>query len=145
MENNNISSDTVAKLQEKSCDARKYAYCPYSNFRVGCALLCEDGSVFTGCNVENASYGLTICAERVAITKAISEGQRKFAAISIAADVKESFIGPCGACRQFLAEFGNQWDVYMVKPDKTWKLMKVKDLLPMGFSPSSLDEERIVE
>lgn len=86
--------------------ARLAAYAPYSNFQVGAALLCEDGEIFTGCNVENLSYGLTICAERNAICAAVAAGQQKFAALAVAADTEQA-ISPCGACRQVMCEFGD--------------------------------------
>ncbi|KAK3105111.1 hypothetical protein FSP39_017486 [Pinctada imbricata] len=126
-----------------SSNMKKKSYCPYSKFRVGAALLCEDGTIITGCNVENASYGLSICAERTALTKAVSEGHRRFKAIAVASDLKTSFIVPCGACRQFLIEFGADWDVYMTKPDGTFDVKKTGELLPNGFVPESLEEERV--
>ncbi|XP_062590401.1 cytidine deaminase-like [Saccostrea cucullata] len=136
-------SESIKKLFKASHDMKKKSYSPYSKFRVGAALLCDDGTVITGCNVENASYGLTICAERTALTKAVSEGHRRFKAIAISSDLKTSFIVPCGACRQFMVEFGTDWDVYMTKPDDTYKLMKTGELLPLGFVPEALEEERI--
>jgi cytidine deaminase len=93
------------ELFEEARKAAMAAYAPYSKFRVGAALLAEDGTVFSGCNVENRSYGLTICAERTAITKAVSEGRRVFRALAIAAPDSEAPVGPCGACRQVLSEF----------------------------------------
>jgi cytidine deaminase len=92
------------KLLAAAKKAQRRAYAPYSKFRVGAALLTKSGKVYTGCNVENASYGLTICAERVAITKALSDGHRKFQAIAVVAP--SASLSPCGACRQVLAEFG---------------------------------------
>ncbi|XP_061162489.1 cytidine deaminase-like [Saccostrea echinata] len=136
-------SESIKKLFKTSHDMKKKSYSPYSKFRVGAALLCEDGTVITGCNVENASYGLTICAERTALTKAVSEGHRRFKAIAISSDLKTSFIVPCGACRQFMVEFGTDWNVYMTKPDDSYKLMKTGELLPLGFVPEALEEERI--
>lgn len=138
-----MEQDEIAELVAASHEAKKMSYCPYSKFPVGAALLCQDGTVFQGCNVENASYGLTICAERTALVKAVSSGHRKFKAIAISSDLTNSIITPCGACRQFMVEFGADWDVYMTKPDLTYKHMKTGDLLPMGFFPSSLEEERI--
>jgi len=96
------------KLDELFAEARKAAdsaYAKYSRFRVGAALLADDGTVFTGCNVENRSYGLTICAERTAVVKAVSSGFRSFAALAISTPDSESPVGPCGACRQVLSEF----------------------------------------
>ena len=101
-------NDELIKL---ALDARLKAYAPYSDFLVGAALLCEDGTIFTGCNVENTSYGLAICAERTAICKAVSEGHQKFKTIVVSATPLAS---PCGACRQFLVEFGNDIEVISV-------------------------------
>jgi cytidine deaminase len=92
-------------LFEQARKAAEAAYAPYSGFRVGAALLAEDGTVFSGCNVENRSFGLTICAERTALTKAVSEGRRVFRALAIVAPDSEVPVGPCGACRQVLSEF----------------------------------------
>jgi cytidine deaminase len=93
-------------LIQSAIAARQQAYAPYSNFQVGAALLAKDGRVFTGCNVENLSYGLTICAERNAVFAAVAAGAREFACIAIVADTREP-ISPCGACRQVMAEFGD--------------------------------------
>ena len=100
----NTPTPDLATLARKAIDASQRAYAPYSKFKVGAALLAEDGRVFTGCNVENASYGLTNCAERTAVFKAVSEGATRFAAIAIAGGVGDVAM-PCGACRQVLAEF----------------------------------------
>jgi len=96
-----------------------------------------------GCNIENASFGLTICAERTAIVKAVSEGHRKFKAIAISSNLANTFITPCGACRQTLVVFGTDWEVYMTKPDHSYKLVTAGELLPYGFFPEQLDEERL--
>ena len=93
------------ELFQKALVAAQSAYAPYSRFRVGAALLSDDGTVFLGCNVENRSYGLSICAERTAVTKAVSEGHRSFRALAIATPDSEVPVGPCGACRQVLSEF----------------------------------------
>ncbi|KAF0243719.1 MAG: cytidine [Planctomycetota bacterium] len=110
--------------------AAKNAYAPYSKFKVGAALLCKDGSVVTGCNVENASYGLSICAERVAIGRAIAEGRGDFVAIGVIALGKRGQdVTPCGACRQVLAEFAP--DARVICEGRAFK---VKELLPAAFT-----------
>lgn len=117
--------------------AREKAYAPYSDFKVGAALRCDDGTVFTGCNVENVSYGLSICAERTAIVKAVSEGQRKFSSIAVAGLNNGQFVPPCGACRQFLSEFCNpinDMTIYLYQPKGSSVIMtSVSELLPMDF------------
>lgn len=134
------------KLQElvnAAVAVKKNAYCPYSNFRVGASVLCTDGSIYAGCNVENASYGLSVCAERNAIMKAVSEGKRTFKAAAVSCDIKGDFKGPCGVCRQVFAEFNLDMELYLTKPDMTYKKVVLRDLLPMAFTPESLEEERI--
>ncbi|XP_043107944.1 cytidine deaminase b [Puntigrus tetrazona] len=132
----------MKEVIRKSLEARKFAYCPYSKFRVGAALLTHDGTVFTGCNVENACFNLGICAERTAISKAVSEGYRDFKAIAIASDMCEHFISPCGGCRQFMREFGANWDVYLSKPDGSYVEMTVEELLPASFGPEDLQMKK---
>jgi cytidine deaminase len=112
--------------------AREMAYAPYSGFRVGAALLTEQGNVYTGCNVENSSYGLTVCAERVAIFNAVCAGERQFKALAICAGTK-SFCSPCGACRQVLLEFGRDTEVYMSNDKGEYKLMTAAELMPAAF------------
>ncbi len=125
------------ELIEKALEARKQAYAPYSGFPVGAALLAADGRVFTGCNVENASYGLTMCAERVALFKAVSEGAREFVAIAIACG--ESPCSPCGACRQVLAEFSPDIEVIMTDArGQRVRREKLSTLLPGAFGPRDL-------
>jgi len=133
-----LTSDELNVLKERSTKMKEAAYAPYSNFRVGACLMDNNGKLYTGCNVENSSYGLSICAERTAYTKAISEGAaRPFKAIAVAADVKDRFIYPCGACRQFGSEFGEH-TVILVKPDNSHIVHTTKELLPGGFQPADL-------
>nr|XP_022345883.1 cytidine deaminase-like [Crassostrea virginica] len=130
-------------LVKAAVGAKDKAYCPYSNFHVGAAVLSSSDQIFTGANVENASYGLCVCAERVAIMNAVSQGYTDLKAMAVCCDIKDSFEAPCGACRQVFAEFNLDMDFYMVKPDFTSKKIKVGDLLPMAFTPASLKEERV--
>lgn len=124
------------RLIESAQQARYLAYAPYSEYLVGAALLTASGRIFTGANVENAAYPVSICAERVAIFKAVSEGERKFIAIAV---VTENGGSPCGSCRQVLAEFGN--DTQVLIADQHGKLVQdttVNDLLPGAFGRSDL-------
>ena len=113
------------------------AYIPYSHFPVGAALECSDGTVFTGCNIENASFGPTICAERTAVAKAVSEGHRDFVRIVIAGRSRELCV-PCGVCRQVMAEFcGPEFEIVMTD-GKELQVKKLEDLLPLAFGPGNL-------
>lgn len=115
-------------------EARQRAYAPYSDFKVGAALLAASGGVYTGCNVENISYGLTACAERVALVKAVSEGEREFQAIAV---VTEGGVSPCGACRQALSEFGLDLEIIVAQADGDWhEVHSLRDMLPRSFAPS---------
>ena len=118
------------------------AYIPYSHFPVGAALECADGTVFTGCNIENAAYGCTICAERTAIFKAVSEGHRDFDTIVIAGR-SDDYCYPCGACRQVLYEFGPDMEVVCLNKDNEEKHLHIKELLPYGFDQTwlAIDEK----
>ena len=113
------------------------SYSPYSHFPVGAALECSDGTVFTGCNIENAAYGLTICAERTAIFKAISEGHRDFKRIVIAGK-SEDYCVPCGSCRQVMQEFAPQMEVICLNGKGEAKHFALKELLPYGFDETWL-------
>lgn len=117
--------------------AREHAHAPYSKFRVGAALEDASGRVHTGCNVENASYGLTVCAERVAVFKAVSEGARDFRRMAIAADT-DTLTPPCGACRQILWEFCSDIEIVLVNPRGKTETLSLKELFPRPFSASSL-------
>ena len=126
-------------LMEASKTAREAAYVPYSKFQVGAALLTKDGDVVLGCNIENASYGLTNCAERTAIFKAVSEGKKEFSALAVVGDT-DGPISPCGACRQVLAEFcdGNM-PVYLTNLKGNVLETTVSELLPGAFTTEDLD------
>ena len=117
--------------------ARENAHAPYSHFRVGAALEDSTGRVYTGCNVENATYGLTICAERVAVFKAMSEGARSFRRIAIAADT-DALTPPCGACRQILWEFCGDLEILLVNLHGKTEIIELKELLPRAFDASFL-------
>ncbi|KAM4588611.1 cytidine deaminase-like [Odontesthes bonariensis] len=138
-----LSQETVEMLIRRSQEAKEKAYCPYSNFRVGAALLTLDNSVFTGCNVENACYNLGVCAERNALSKAVSEGYRSFKAIAVGSDLSDQFISPCGGCRQFMREFGSKWEVYLSKADGSYRMMTVDELLPVSFGPEDLTMKKL--
>ena len=122
----------IQKLMDCAIKARENAYSPYSHFAVGAALLCEDGTLFEGCNIENASYGLTNCAERTAIFKAVSEGHTKFKALAVVADT-EGPCAPCGACRQVMAEFKIPL-IIMGNLMGNIKIVTIEELLPFSFS-----------
>ena len=121
----------IQKLMDCAIKARENAYSPYSHFAVGAALLCEDGTLYEGCNIENASYGLTNCAERTAIFKAVSEGHIKFKALAVVADT-EGPCAPCGACRQVMAEFKIPL-IIMGNLMGNIKIVTIEELLPFSF------------
>ncbi len=118
-------------------DAMVNAYVPYSNFPVGAALLCADGTVYTGCNIEGASYGNAICAERTALCKAVSEGKRDFITLAVTANT-EDFCTPCGICRQMLYEFSPNMRVLCGDRDGRYAAHTLKELLPCAFSAKDL-------
>lgn len=124
-------------LIESAIKAKKFSYSPYSKFAVGAALLTRDNKIYTGNNVECASYSLSICAERVVFSKAISSGDKKFTAIAVSSS-KNEYTYPCGACRQFMYEFGKDIDVIIVKSIKEIKIVKLTELLPGAFDKNSL-------
>ncbi|SDF06269.1 cytidine deaminase [Sporomusa acidovorans] len=120
------------KLVETAIYARKKAYAPYSKFMVGAAVQGKSGRIYGGCNIENASYGLSICAERTAIFKAVSEGEQEFVAIAIAADTPGP-VSPCGACRQVIAEFGIE-KILLANLRGEQRQVTIEELLPFGFT-----------
>ena len=128
---------TEKELCQKATEMLDMAYVPYSHFPVGAALECSDGTVFTGCNVENAAYGPTICAERTAIVKAVSEGHRDFVRIAIAGK-SEDFCVPCGTCRQVMMEFAPGLEVICLNSKGESKKFALKELLPYGFDGTFL-------
>lgn len=124
------------KLIALARQAKENAYAPYSHYRVGAALVTADGTTFTGVNVENASYGATICAERVAMLKAVSEGHRRLVALAIAAD--EPWPYPCGICRQVMEEFNPEMTVYVAGEGEAYESYTLAQLLPRSFSSRNL-------
>jgi cytidine deaminase len=123
------------KLVEAAIEARQHAHAPFSHFQVGAALEDQSGRIFTGCNIENATYGLTICAERVAVFKAISEGARKFVRVAVAADT-DVLTPPCGACRQILWEFCGDVELTLANLQGKTETLRLKDLFPRPFDAS---------
>lgn len=132
---------TREELCAKAVSMLDMAYAPYSHFRVGAALECDDGTVYTGCNIENASYTPTNCAERTAVFKAVSEGHRNFVRIAIAAET-ERFTAPCGVCRQVLSEFDPElkMEVILVNRDGRTFARPLKDFFPYSFDSTFLEE-----
>ncbi|HQF41979.1 MAG TPA: cytidine deaminase [Ignavibacteriaceae bacterium] len=126
-------------LIQKAVEAKKNAHPPYSNFHVGAALLTEDDKIYTGCNVENSTFGLTLCAERTAIFKAMSEGERKFKAIAIASDSPD-YITPCGACRQIISDHCGEIDIICTNAKGEYKIFKTSELLPHAFGDKDLNK-----
>lgn len=134
-------------LIEKAFEAQKFAYTPYSNFNVGAALLGDNGKIYLGCNIENSAFSPTNCAERTAIFKAVSEGQKKFTAIAIVGNKKDikqgdgDYCAPCGVCRQVLQEFCDPktFKIYLAKSVDDYKEFTLEELLPLGFSSSDLE------
>jgi len=145
----------IKKLAQKALCARSLSYSPYSGFKVGAVLLCSDGSLYTGANIENAAYSPTVCAEQTAFFKAVLDGHRKFSAIFIAGGADEAeeakpsdyisdFCPPCGVCRQVMQEFcsDKELSIFLVKSKDIVKEYTLSELLPLGFSSDSLKEGR---
>ena len=140
---NNTELMSPKSLLELAIEARKGSYSPYSNFKVGAALLTRSGKVYTGCNIENAAFSPTVCAERVAIFKAISEGERDFVAIAVVGggnDDPDPSVAPCGVCRQVMAEFcdADSFKIYLIKSESEHFELTLKELLPYGFGRENL-------
>ncbi|KDN39426.1 hypothetical protein RSAG8_08832, partial [Rhizoctonia solani AG-8 WAC10335] len=144
-----LTPEELEKLIQAAIAAKETAYSPYSKFRVGAALFSTDGKIIAGGNVENASYGGTICAERTALVKAVSEGTKTFLAIAVTSDV-DDIISPCGICRQFIREFCSlKMPIYMVKSsytpataETTSKAVSLEEILPYSFGPEHLEMPR---
>ena len=133
---------TNLELMKAAAKAREYSYSPYSGFRVGAALLAKSGKVFTGCNVENAAYSPTNCAERTAVFKAVSEGEREFLAIAIVGGKGEElsdFCAPCGVCRQVLAEFTDENFRILLGTPEQFSVYSMKEILPYSFGKNNLE------
>lgn len=138
-----LNADMITRLIDRAIEGMSYAYTPYSGFRVGAALLTESGKLYTGCNIENAAYTPTNCAERTAFFKAVSEGERHFAAICIVGgkDGKlADYTSPCGVCRQVMMEFcePEQFKIILAISREEYRIYTLKELLPEGFGPARL-------
>lgn len=131
----------IDELIQQAEKAKEGAYVPYSHFHVGAALLCKDGRVYTGANVENASYGVTCCAERVALFKAVTDGARAFDAIAVTSDA-EGPTYPCGICRQALIEFSRDMDVICTGTRGERDVKKINELLPCAFTAADMEDGR---
>jgi cytidine deaminase len=133
----------IKKLIDIATEQLKFSYAPYSNFCVGAALLTDDGSIYVGCNIENAAYSPTNCAERTAFFKAVSEGEREFRAICIVGGkngIPTSYAAPCGVCRQVMEEFCNpdNFEIILATDHENYKIFTLSELLPQGFGPAAL-------
>lgn len=126
-----MNKTTIATLIKKSIDVRKNAYSPYSQYKVGAAVLTKQGNIYTGCNFENVAFGAGVCAERIAIGNAISNGEREFVAICVSGE--SSDITPCGICRQAILEFGNMLVICCDETGEKYKTYQLEDLLPFAF------------
>ncbi|GAA0789006.1 cytidine deaminase [Hathewaya limosa] len=125
-------------LVEKAIEARNMAYAPYSNFKVGAALITEDGSIYTGCNVENVSYGASNCAERTAIFKAVSEGHHTINMLAVVGDEKD-YTYPCGICRQVILEFASEnFKIIIIKNKEEYMVKTLNEIMPYAFSKEAL-------
>ncbi len=138
-----MTNEVIKKLSEAALDVRKKAYCPYSGFAVGAALLAKSGEIYTGVNIENAAFTPTNCAERTAFFKAVSEGEREFTAIAIAGGISGEapveYAYPCGICRQVMQEFcRDDFVIYVVNSEQDYQRYTLKELLPFGFGGDAI-------
>ena len=137
-----IDKQVIEILCRQAVDMRSKSYAPYSDFLVGCALLTEDGKVYSGCNIENSAFGPSMCAERTPIFKAVSEGHKEFVAIAIAGGKKDGelqYCAPCGVCRQVMREFCKpSFKIYLAKSAEDYKEFTLEELLPESFGPDNL-------
>lgn len=148
MDSSRLSQEGIKELIRKAIGARRNSYSPYSHYQVGAALLTADGQSVTGCNIENAAYGPSNCAERTAFFKAVSEGVRDFVAIAIVGSPEgekvTQYAYPCGVCRQVMREFcePSQFQIIVAKSEEDYRMMTLAELLPEGFGPENLHCER---
>lgn len=138
-----LSEAAVFDLIDRAHEMRKRSYCPYSGFSVGAALMAESGDIYCGCNIENAAYSVTICAERTAMSKAVSEGERSFKAMAVVGGksvAPEDYSTPCGSCRQFMREFCDPgtFEIIVAKSREDYKVFTLDELLPESFGPGNL-------
>jgi cytidine deaminase len=137
-------SEDLQPLIEAAKEAREHSVAPFSNFKVGAAVKTESGKVYTGCNVESASYGLTVCAERVAIWKALSEGERNFTELAVVADT-ETLTPPCGTCRQIIWEFARSATIVFANLHGESEVFHIADLLPRAFDARFLKGKKTTD
>lgn len=145
MERGQVDKEQIQELISAAMAQLERAYAPYSHFKVGAALLTEEGRIYTGCNIENAAYTPTNCGERTAFFKAVSEGERSFRAICIVGGmdgVPTDYTAPCGVCRQVMMEFCSpeEFEVILARGAEDYQVYKLKDLLPCGFGPGNLEK-----
>ena len=141
----NLEKSMISKLIETAMEQLKFSYTPYSNFKVGASLLTKNGQIYTGCNIENAAYTPTNCAERTAIFKAVSEGVREFDAICIVGGkegILTAYTAPCGVCRQVMMEFcqPETFQIILAVDEENYKVCSLRELFPFGFGPDNLQE-----
>ncbi len=144
-----MEKEMEQQLIKAAMEARKKAYAPYSHYMVGAALLTKEGTIYTGCNIENAAYGPSNCAERTAFFKAVSGGEREFAAIAIVGgaenDTQGQYAAPCGVCRQVMAEFcrPEEFNILIAKDTEDYYIKTLEELLPDSFGTANLRERRV--